>query len=284
MQRIEHISELRKVLRQEKAKGKSIGFVPTMGALHEGHISLVKMSKAECDVTVVSIFVNPTQFAPNEDLSKYPRTLEADCKMLEADGVDIAFIPTVTEMYPPGATTFVTVDGVTAGFEGVIRPEHFRGVATVVSSLFHIVSPDKAFFGQKDAQQVAVIKKMVHDQHFPLDIVVGETVRESDGLAMSSRNRYLSPEDRSKALSLSTALFKARDLVAGGGSFSEARNQGLQIFAEMAPDGLLEYLDFVHPETFTKITSFKESESVIAIMAARIGTTRLIDNVVLHKQ
>ena len=290
MKRIERISDLRAELTRHS--GKSIGFVPTMGALHEGHLSLVKMSKTACDVTVVSIFVNPTQFGPNEDLSKYPRSIEEDCRMLESAGVDIIFLPTVAEMYPAtfasfsvnSATTFVDVEGITDEFEGAIRPGHFRGVATVVASLFHIVSPKKAFFGQKDAQQVAVIKKMSHDLHFPLEIIVGETVREADGLAMSSRNRYLSAEDRKKALSLSKALLRIKELVAGGTSFDEARNQGEKIFSETAMDGVLEYLDFVHPETFTKISSFKDADSAIAVIAARIGTTRLIDNVVLHSK
>ncbi|HEY6172358.1 MAG TPA: pantoate--beta-alanine ligase [Candidatus Kapabacteria bacterium] len=276
------VEELRHQITAAKRGGKSIGFVPTMGALHEGHLSLTKLSKKESDLTVVSIFVNPTQFGPNEDFSKYPRTIDQDSAMLESVGSDILFLPDKETMYPTGAATFVTVDGVTDNFEGAVRPGHFQGVSTVVASLFNIVTPDIAYFGQKDAQQVAVIKKMVKDLHFPLRIVIGETVREADGLAMSSRNRYLSTEEREKALTLSKTLYLVRKLISQSKPFEDVLLEGKQFFAKTG-EITLEYLDLVDSETFARATSFKESESITALIAAKVGTTRLIDNVVITK-
>lgn len=282
METIRTIGELRSRLAGLRKAGKRIGFVPTMGALHAGHLSLVKMSRSVCDATVVSIFVNPTQFAPNEDLAKYPRTFDEDAKLLEAEGADIIFYPDASEMYPEDSSTFVTVDEVSKEFEGAIRPQHFRGVATVVSALFHIVMPDVAFFGQKDAQQVAVIKRMVRDQHFPVEIVVGETVREADGLAMSSRNRYLAPEDRRKATTLYRTLEAIESFMNSGYSLADAKLAGMKVFSDAAPDAVLEYLDFVHPETFQRIDSFNEAEEIVVVIAARMGSTRLIDNIILR--
>ncbi len=274
------VEELREQITAAKRKGKSIGFVPTMGALHEGHFSLTKLSRKECDLSVVSIFVNPTQFGPNEDFSKYPRTLEQDSIMLESVGTDILFLPDKETMYPTGAATFVTVDGVTDYFEGEVRPGHFQGVSTVVASLFNIVTPDVAYFGQKDAQQVAVIKKMVKDLHFPLRIVIGETVREADGLAMSSRNRYLSTEEREKAITLSKTLSLVQELIGEGKSFEDVLLEGKRFFTKTG-EITLEYLDIVDSETFTRVASFKESESITVLIAAKVGTTRLIDNAVI---
>jgi pantoate--beta-alanine ligase len=194
----------------------TVGLVPTMGALHEGHLSLVRAAKSACDAVIATIFVNPTQFAPNEDLNKYPRTFEADCALLEREGVDLLFAPGVAEMYPEGETTRVVVGPVADRLDGVSRPGHFTGVSTVVAKLFHITSPDKAFFGQKDAAQLAVLRQMVRDLNFDLEIVVGPIVREPDGLAMSSRNRYLSEEERTKALVLSRALAAAADAYESG--------------------------------------------------------------------
>lgn len=276
------VEELRERVIAAKRGGKSIGFVPTMGALHEGHLSLTKLSKKECGLTIVSIFVNPIQFGPNEDFSKYPRTIEQDSRMLEAIGTDILFLPDKETMYPTGAATFVTVNGVSDNFEGEVRPGHFQGVSTVVASLFNIVTPDVAYFGQKDAQQVAVIKKMVKDLHFPLRIVIGETVREADGLAMSSRNRYLSPVERERALTLSKTLFLVRERIREGKSFEEVLVEGKRFFAKTGEISL-EYLDVVDSETFARAASFKESESITALIAAKVGTTRLIDNVVIRK-
>src|SRR5690242_19565850 len=198
--------ETRSEARAAKLQGKRVGFVPTMGALHDGHISLVRAAKAQSDFVVASIFVNPTQFGPNEDLAKYPRTFEADRKKLETEGVDLLFAPSVGEIYPAGAVTFVTVEGISDRLDGRSRPGHFRGVTTVVAKLFHIVEPDVAFFGQKDAAQVAIIKRMVRDLMFPVEIVVAPIVREPDGLALSSRNAYLSPEEHKQSLVLSRAL------------------------------------------------------------------------------
>lgn len=276
------VEELRQHITSARREGKSIGFVPTMGALHEGHLSLTKLSKKESDLTIVSIFVNPTQFGPNEDFSKYPRTIEQDSIMLESVHTNILFLPDRETMYPAGAATVVTVDGVTDNFEGEVRPGHFQGVTTVVASLFNIVTPDVAYFGQKDAQQVAVIKKMVKDLHFPLRIVIGETVREADGLAMSSRNRYLSSEEREKALTLSKTLSFVRELIGKGRAFEDVLLEGKRFFAKTG-EITLEYLDLVDSETFARAASFKDSESITALIAAKVGTTRLIDNVVITK-
>ena len=276
------VEELREQITAAKREGKSIGFVPTMGALHEGHLSLTKLSKKECDLTVVSIFVNPTQFGPNEDFSKYPRTLEQDSKMLESVGTNILFLPDKETIYPTGAATFVTVKGVTDNFEGEVRPGHFQGVSTVVASLLNIVTPDVAYFGQKDAQQVAVIKKMVKDLHFPLRIVIGETVREADGLAMSSRNRYLITEERERALTLSKTLNLVKEYILEGRLFDDVLLEGKRFFAKTG-EITLEYLEIVDSETFTRVASFKESESITVLIAAKVGTTRLIDNAVITK-
>jgi pantoate--beta-alanine ligase len=276
------IEELREFVTKTKRAGKTIGFVPTMGALHDGHLSLARLSKSESDITVVSIFVNPTQFGPNEDFAKYPRTIDSDSAMLESAGIDVLFLPDKEVMYPSDSSTVVVVNQVTDEFEGAIRPGHFQGVSTVVALLFNIVTPDIAYFGQKDAQQVAVIKKMVRDLRFPLRIVVGETVRETDGLAMSSRNRYLSPQEREKSLELSRTLFLIKDLIAGGASFEEALTEGKKLL-EKTGEISLEYLDLVDSETFTRARSFKGSESITAVIAAKIGKTRLIDNVVITR-
>ena len=222
------IAEAQSACAQLRGEGRILGLVPTMGALHEGHLSLVRAAKAECDIAAVSIFVNPTQFGPNEDFSKYPRTFEQDCALLEREGVDLIFAPTVDDMYPAGASTFVLVEGVSERLDGASRPGHFRGVTTVVSKLFHIVCPHKAFFGQKDAAQVAVLRKMVRDLNFPLQLVVCPIVREADGLAMSSRNRYLSPQERERALAISRALRTAGQLVGSGVRDSKAILERMQ--------------------------------------------------------
>jgi len=275
---IRSISEIRLRIGAAKRKGSSIGFVPTMGALHEGHLSLVRASKTTCDLTVVSIFVNPTQFAPSEDLTKYPRTFEEDSALLLNENCDVLFFPAKEEMYPEGASTFVEVEQVTEGFEGALRPTHFRGVATVVASLFNIVQPDIAFFGQKDLQQVAVIKRMVRDLHFPVRIEICETIREADGLAMSSRNRYLVPEEREESLAVSKTLFQVRDDLLAGMPVTEAKLRGIKLFNSLKKKAVLEYLDIVRPETFQVAESFNQLEEVGVIIAAKIGATRLIDN------
>ncbi len=278
------IPELRATLRQLRASSerptpRSLGFVPTMGALHAGHRSLVQAARQHCAIVVVSIFVNPTQFGPNEDFSRYPRTLKQDCQMLEAEGIDVVFTPTSETMYPSGASTFVDVEGVSGRLDGASRPGHFRGVATVVAKLFHIVQPDFSFFGQKDAAQVAVLRKMVRDLDFPLEIIVCPTVREPDGLAMSSRNRYLSAEERRQALTLSRALQLAEMQAARGEHRASALLQTMRATLQGEPAIRLDYVAVVDPETLLPIDDV-EAGGLLAV-AAYVGNTRLIDNVLL---
>jgi len=273
------IAETRAAVAALRAQGKSIGLVPTMGALHEGHLSLVRAARAACAAVVATIFVNPAQFGPNEDLSKYPRTFDADCELLRAEGVELLFAPAVEEMYPAGATTFVAVEPIGDRLDGASRPGHFRGVATVVAKLFHIVAPHKAFFGQKDAAQVAVLRRMVRDLDFDLELVVCPTVREPDGLAMSSRNRYLSEEDRYRALILHRALRHIEAKIAGGEIESTPLiRAGLEVLAE-DPDARLDYLRIVDPDTLEDLADV-ENGALVAV-AAWIGPARLIDNVVI---
>jgi len=255
---------------------KRVGFVPTMGALHEGHLSLVRAAREHSDIVVVSIFVNPTQFGPNEDFAKYPRSFDQDKAMLEREGVDCIFYPSVEEMYPPGATTWVTVEGLSDKLDGRSRPGHFRGVSTVVSKLFNIVQPQAAFFGQKDAAQVAIIRKMVLDLNFPVKIVVCPIVRESDGLAMSSRNAYLTPEQRRQAIVLSRALQRVQQLIAQGhDSAEELIRAGTQAMSA-EPEVKLDYFEIVHPDTLDPVQYVREG--ALVAVAAYVGTTRLIDN------
>src|SRR5579863_8866266 len=216
MQIIYTVQEMRAISRQLQKESQTIGFVPTMGALHAGHLSLVNAARQRSDKVVVSIFVNPTQFGPNEDFSRYPRTLERDCELLKNEKVNFVFAPSTDEMYPSGAVTYVTVEGLSDKLDGRSRPGHFRGVTTIVAKLFHIVEPDKAFFGQKDAAQVAVIRRMVRDLSLPVEIVVCPIVREPDGLAMSSRNAYLDREQRKRAPVLHRALIKVKKLAEAG--------------------------------------------------------------------
>jgi pantoate--beta-alanine ligase len=274
------IADTRAALRELRAQGRTIGLVPTMGALHEGHLSLVRAAKASCDAVVVSIFVNPTQFGLNEDFAKYPRTFEADCAALDKEGVDLVFAPTADEMYVPGGTTFIEVAGVSNRLDGASRPGHFRGVATVVAKLFNIVGPDRAFFGQKDAAQVAVLKKMVRDLNFPVELVVCPIVREPDGLAMSSRNRYLSPEERRQALALHRALEEMERLARSGTtSADELIAAGLAVL-NREPLVRVDYCSIVDPETLEDVTDVRGG--ALAAVAAFVGTTRLIDNLRLE--
>jgi pantoate--beta-alanine ligase len=252
-----------------------------MGALHEGHLSLVRAARATCDAVVVSIFVNPTQFGPHEDFSKYPRTFEGDCAALEREGVELVLAPSAEEMYPRGtdndASTFVDVEGVSERLDGASRPGHFRGVATVVAKLFHIVEPDKAFFGQKDAAQVAVLKKMVRDLNFGLELVVCPIVREPDGLAMSSRNRYLSAEGRRQALVLSRAVREVERLAREGETKAERLITAAQAVLGQEPQVRADYCRLVDPETLEDIADTRNGAGLFAV-AALVGTTRLIDN------
>jgi len=273
------IDEIRAASRAVREAGKSVGLVPTMGALHEGHLSLVRAAQAGSDCVVTSIFVNPTQFGPNEDLAKYPRSLERDCEMLEREGVDFVFVPAVEEMYPAGAVTWVTVEELSGKLDGRSRPGHFRGVTTVVAKLFHIVEPGKAFFGQKDAAQVAIIRRMARDLKFPVEIVVCPIVREADGLAMSSRNAYLDPEERKRGLVLHRSLMRVQESVRGG-----ERNAARLIAAgkdEFAGESevRLDYFEIVDPETLDLVQEV--GTGALVAVAAYVGNTRLIDNVLL---
>jgi pantoate--beta-alanine ligase len=282
MQIVTIIADARAAVAALRAQGKTIGLVPTMGALHEGHLSLVRAARAACDATVATIFVNPTQFGPNEDFSKYPRTFDADCEMLRAEGVDLLFAPGVEEMYPPGATTIVEVEKISDRLDGESRPGHFRGVATVVAKLFHIVAPHKAFFGQKDAAQVIVLRRMVRDLNFDLELVVCPIVREPDGLAMSSRNRYLSEEDRHLALILHRTLRHIEAKIAEGEIESTPLiRAGLEVLAG-DPDARLDYLRIVDPETLEDLRDV--ANGALIAVAAWIGPARLIDNVLIPPQ
>jgi pantoate--beta-alanine ligase len=276
MQVLTTVAAMRAACRVVRQRGQTLGFVPTMGALHAGHLALIKAAKAQCDVVAASIFVNPKQFAPNEDFSKYPRTFEQDCALLEAEGTELLFAPQAEEMYQPDASTIVEVEGVSDRLDGVSRPGHFLGVATVVAKLFHIVAPDRAFFGQKDAAQVAVLRRMVRDLNFDLELVVCPTVREPDGLAISSRNRYLSPPERGQALVLSRAL-SAMLAAYQAGERTAARllEIGREVIA-MEPQVRIDYLTVVDPDTLLPLES--ASAGAMAAVAAHVGATRLIDN------
>ena len=268
------------ISRELRRSGKRIGFVPTMGALHDGHLSLVRSARKLSDAVVVSIFVNPLQFGPSEDFSKYPRTLESDSKKLEAERVDLLFAPTTEEMYPKGALTSVYVEGLSERLDGRSRPGHFQGVTTVVAKLFEIVRPDRAYFGQKDAAQVAVLRKMVHDLNMDVEVMVCPIVRESDGLAMSSRNVYLTPAQRKQALVLHRALLRVQTMAdRGDKSAASLREHGIQVIAE-EPAAKLDYFEIVDPNTLEPVQDI--SHGALVAVAAWVGSTRLIDNVVLH--
>jgi pantoate--beta-alanine ligase len=272
---VEAMRKARVLMRQ----GPRVGLVPTMGALHEGHLSLVRAARARSESVVVSIFVNPLQFGPNEDLAKYPRTFERDCELLEGENVDIVFAPSVDDMYPKHAVTYVTVEGLSEKLCGRSRPGHFRGVTTVVAKLFHIVEPELAFFGQKDAAQCAVIRRMVWDLNFPVEIVVEPIVREPDGLAMSSRNAYLNPQERKTALALYRALSEVKvRFEQGERNSARLVEAGKNILAQ-EPDARMDYLEAVNPETLDPMKEIRGA-TLIAI-AAFVGKTRLIDNILL---
>ena len=257
-----------------------LGLVPTMGALHEGHLSLIRAAKKQCDVVAVSIFVNPTQFAPGEDFDRYPRTFARDCELLESEAVDLLFAPSAAEMYPSGAPrAFVDVPEIGSRLDGRSRPGHFRGVATVVTKLFNIVRPDLAFFGQKDAAQIAVLRAMVEDLNIPVQLVVCPTIREADGLALSSRNRFLSAVEREKALALSVALESTRELAAGGVCNALELRDELRDRLHDSPGVALEYAEVVDPATLLPITCV--ADGALIAVAAKVGETRLIDNIVL---
>lgn len=271
---------MRAASRHARRAGRRIALVPTMGALHEGHLSLVRRARELCDFTVASIFVNPLQFGPQEDFAKYPRAFERDSQLLDAEGVDVVFAPEAEAMYPPATTTYVVVEELSGKLCGRSRPGHFRGVTTVVAKLFHIVEPDFAVFGQKDAAQCAIIRRMVRDLDFDVRIEVGPIVREPDGLAMSSRNAYLSPAERKAAVVLYRSLCRVQALAEGGErSAQKLIAAGRGVLAE-EPTARLDYFEIVDPDSLDPLEEV--SRGALVAVAAFLGATRLIDNVVLH--
>jgi pantoate--beta-alanine ligase len=277
MQVVKTIAEAR-ALRQKL--GGTVGFVPTMGYLHEGHLALVKQARIENSAVIVSIYINPTQFSPREDLSAYPRDLNRDLELLQEEGVDIVFVPSDDKMYPPEFSSRVDVENVTERLEGASRPGHFRGVATVVAKLFNIVQPTKAYFGQKDAQQAVVIKRMVADLNMGIEIVVVPTVRESDGLAMSSRNIYLSPGERQAATILFKALTLAGQLRQGGEEDAKKIRRQMTSLIQEEPLAQIDYVSIADAETLEELNLV--DRPALASLAVRIGKTRLIDNTPLE--
>jgi len=273
------ISDMRAISRAVRRNDKRLGLVPTMGALHEGHLSLIRAAKSQCDTVAASIFVNPLQFGPNEDLAKYPRDFDRDCELLKKEGVDFLFAPSVEEMYPAGAVTHVTVEGLSDRLCGKSRPGHFRGVTTVVSKLFHIAEPDVAFFGQKDAAQLAIIRRMVRDLNFPDEIKACPIIREPDGLAMSSRNAYLNAQERMAALALYRALKRVQELFdQGERNVTRLTDAGKRTFME-EKSARLDYLEIVNPDSLESLSDVEGT--ALAAVAGFVGMTRLIDNVVL---
>jgi len=282
MKIVHTIADIRASVAAARLEGKTIGLVPTMGYFHEGHLSLMRQARKDNDFVVVSLFVNPTQFGANEDLRDYPRDMDRDALMAEEAGVDLIFSPSVEEMYPEGYQTYVAVEEMTKGLCGEFRSVHFRGVATVCLKLFNIVQPDRAYFGRKDYQQLKVVERMVKNLNVPLEIVGMPTVREPDGLAMSSRNTYLSSEERKAALVLSKSLAYAQELLDSGITSGAEIQREVEVFIGPASGGLarIEYVSVVHPETLECLDRI-ENEAVIAL-AVRIGKTRLIDNGVIR--
>ncbi len=275
---LQHSVEIQARVRSQRTSSQSIGVVPTMGALHEGHLSLIEAARAECDFIVITIFVNPTQFSPAEDLNDYPRSLEADLDLCRSAGCDLVFTPSAENMYSPGSQTTVAVSGIRSMLEGVSRPDHFDGVTTVVAKLLNITLPDRAYFGQKDYQQQLIIRQMVRDLNWPVEVVTRPIVRESDGLAMSSRNRYLSSQQRVHALSLNQVLNRAHQQAASGRSPEDVQAdmlRQLQVAEGVDPD----YAVVVDTETLQPVK--KQAQTAIGLLAARVGSTRLIDNRVL---
>lgn len=278
MQTIENKAALRRAVSDARRSGQTIGFVPTMGFLHQGHLSLMRRAREENDFVVVSIFVNPTQFGPNEDLETYPKDIQRDMALMIEEKVDLAYLPSTDQLYPDGYTTYVEVEGpMTRTLCGRSRPVHFRGVTTIVSKLFHLVMPHKAYFGQKDAQQVAVIKQMTRDLDFDVQIVACPTVREADGLAMSSRNAYLSPRHRKDAAVISSSLFEAKALVEGGEYHAAALIRHISGRILGVPDAAIDYIAVVDAETLTDLETLR-GKTLIAV-AVKMNDTRLIDNI-----
>ncbi|MBU1694019.1 MAG: pantoate--beta-alanine ligase [Verrucomicrobia bacterium] len=280
MQIIRTPEEMQQTALALRREGRRMGFVPTMGFLHEGHLSLIRLARAHSDVVVVSIFVNPTQFGPNEDLDKYPRDFERDEVLCRREGTDILFYPAGGDIYLPGHSVYVVEEALSRGLCGATRPGHFRGVATIVAKLFNIVRPDVAVFGEKDGQQLRVIRRMVRDLNFPVEIVPGPTVREPDGLAMSSRNAYLSSEERRQALCLRRALDRAEQMVRDGERDAGTIRTAMQKVVAEAPAARVDYIEIVDDASLEPIRAIEHP--ALAAMAVFVGRTRLIDNTVLH--
>ena len=277
---IETVKELREYLAGQRAAIKTVGLVPTMGFLHEGHLSLIREAKAENDVVVVSDFVNPTQFGPNEDFESYPRNIERDTELALSAGADVIFYPSVSEMYPPESSTYVEVEGnITRVLCGASRPTHFRGVTTVVNKLFNIVEPNKAYFGQKDAQQVAVLTKMVKDLHMDIELIICPIVREPDGLAMSSRNTYLSAEERKQAVILNQALKKAKNAFANGEKDVVKLTEIITDKINEMPLAVIDYVSILDFPSLKPIITIEKD--ALGAVAVKFGKTRLIDNEIL---
>jgi pantoate--beta-alanine ligase len=277
---VKGILQMQRVAEEARRRGQKIGFVPTMGYLHEGHLSLIRQTRQLAQLVVVSIFVNPTQFGPQEDYQSYPRDLSKDTELCRGAGCDILFVPSVQEMYPPGYCTYVEVEGLTETLCGASRPHHFRGVTTVVTKLFNIVKPHLALFGQKDAQQALVIRRMVRDLNQDVEIIIGPTIRESDGLAMSSRNEYLTPQQRAEASLLYRALEWARTQIVGGERQAESLIRGM---TQMIEEGETAEIDYVSIVDAQRLQSLKRLEGEVLIaLAVRFGRARLIDNVLVQ--
>lgn len=277
---IKTIKEIKNIIKDNKKQGNTVGFVPTMGFLHEGHLSLIKSAKKENDLVVVSIFVNPTQFGIGEDFEAYPRDLDRDAKLSESAGADVIFCPTISEMYPESYQTYVEVNEITNKLCGKSRPTHFKGVTTVVNKLFNIVEPHSAYFGQKDAQQVAVIQKMVKDLNMNIEVIPCPIIREADGLAMSSRNIFLNPEQRGAALILSKSLFFAKDKINKGCIDAVEIKEALTKMINNEPLAAIDYIEIVDALSLSDITAIKGK--VLIALAVRIGKTRLIDNILVE--
>lgn len=276
----ETVDDVRAAVRRARQAGEIIGFVPTMGALHVGHVSLMQRARAECGLVVTSIFVNPTQFGPNEDFNRYPRPREMDLQICRDAGANVVFYPTVETMYPAGHRSTVDVGGLSEILEGAIRPGHFRGVSTVVTKLFNIVQADRAYFGQKDYQQRTLIRVMARELDMPTEVITCETIRDPDGLALSSRNAYLSPAERQSGLSLSRALRTAEALVACGEQDVKRLEAAMRRELESTPGVKIDYAVIVHHESLAELTTAEPT--MVALIAARVGTTRLIDNLILR--
>lgn len=277
---IKTINEVKEIIGINKKQGKTIGFVPTMGFLHQGHLSLIRTAKEENDFVIVSIFVNPTQFGVGEDFESYPRDLDSDAKLSESAGADVIFCPSISEMYPKSFQTYVEVDEITNKLCGKSRPTHFKGVTTVVNKLFNIVEPHKAYFGQKDAQQVAVIQKMVDDLNMNIEVIPCPIIREADGLAMSSRNTYLNSEQRIAALILSKSLASAKDMISAGCVNAVEIKETIIKMINNEPLAAIDYVEVVDALNLSDITTLKGK--VLIALAVKIGKTRLIDNILVE--